>query len=117
MLEAWLNGDVPHEVMADWCEEQGLSPAPAYFALRAQRLMHDSGVTREHLAQVSLHELNLLENAFMKQPSSFSCELIFKTELSHYLTFLIQQLRASRMYLILKSSLVTISFFLFLMCP
>lgn len=23
MLEAWLAGDVPHEVMADWCEQHG----------------------------------------------------------------------------------------------
>ncbi len=24
MIEAWLAGEVPHGVMADWCEEQGL---------------------------------------------------------------------------------------------
>lgn len=24
MLDAWLNGDVPRQVMADWCEERGL---------------------------------------------------------------------------------------------
>ena len=35
-----------------WCEPAGLSPAPAYFALRARRLMIESGVTREHLARV-----------------------------------------------------------------
>src|SRR5581483_11209662 len=33
-------------------EEAGLSPAPAYFALRAQRLMRESGVTKQHLADV-----------------------------------------------------------------
>lgn len=25
MLDAWLDGDVPHEVMADWCEERGIA--------------------------------------------------------------------------------------------
>ena len=24
MIESYLNGDVPHSVMADWCEERGL---------------------------------------------------------------------------------------------
>jgi acetyl-CoA acetyltransferase len=35
-----------------WREEAGLAATPAYFALRAQRLMHESGVTLEHLAQI-----------------------------------------------------------------
>jgi acetyl-CoA acetyltransferase len=35
-----------------WQEVSGLSATPAYFALRAQRLMAESGVTKEHLAQV-----------------------------------------------------------------
>jgi acetyl-CoA acetyltransferase len=35
-----------------WQEAAGLTPAPAYFALRAQRLMHDSGVDKGHLAAV-----------------------------------------------------------------
>jgi acetyl-CoA acetyltransferase len=35
-----------------WREDAGLAATPAYFALRAQRLMHESGVTLEHLAQV-----------------------------------------------------------------
>ncbi|MEY2570767.1 MAG: acetyl-CoA acyltransferase, partial [Acidimicrobiaceae bacterium] len=30
----------------------GLNPAPAYFALRAQRLLRERGLTKEHLAQV-----------------------------------------------------------------
>jgi acetyl-CoA acetyltransferase len=35
-----------------WREEAGLAATPAYFALRAQRLMLTSGVTKDHLAQV-----------------------------------------------------------------
>jgi acetyl-CoA acetyltransferase len=35
-----------------WQEEAGLAPTPAYFALRAQRLMVQSGVTKDHLAAV-----------------------------------------------------------------
>ena len=35
-----------------WREEAGLAATPAYFALRAQRLMRESGVTKEHLARI-----------------------------------------------------------------
>src|SRR5580698_8292394 len=45
-------GVIRSSFFAPWQEEAGLTPAPAYFALRTQRLMHDSGVTKEHLADV-----------------------------------------------------------------
>ena len=35
-----------------WREQAGLAATPSYFALRAQRLMRESGLTKEHLAQV-----------------------------------------------------------------
>jgi acetyl-CoA acetyltransferase len=35
-----------------WQEQAGLTPAPAYFALRAQRLMRESGLTKDDLAAV-----------------------------------------------------------------
>ncbi len=35
-----------------WQEEAGLAATPAFFALRAQRLMQTSGVTKDHLARV-----------------------------------------------------------------
>jgi acetyl-CoA acetyltransferase len=35
-----------------WQEEAGLAATPSYFALRAQRLMAASGVTKDHLAAV-----------------------------------------------------------------
>src|SRR5256884_5362508 len=35
-----------------WREEAGLAATPSYFALRAQRLMRESDVTKQHLAEV-----------------------------------------------------------------
>jgi acetyl-CoA acetyltransferase len=51
-LEKMPKGIIRSSFFSPWQEEAGLSPAPAYFALRAQRLMVDSGVTKDHLAQV-----------------------------------------------------------------
>src|SRR5258705_6552310 len=35
-----------------WREEAGLAATPAYFALRAQRLLREAGLTKQHLAEV-----------------------------------------------------------------
>ena len=51
-LEKMPKGVIRSSFFAPWQEAGGLSPAPAYFALRAQRLLLDTGLTREHLAQV-----------------------------------------------------------------
>jgi len=53
-MEKMPRGIIRSSFFPPWCEEAGLSPAPAYFALRARRLMQESGVTREHLARVSV---------------------------------------------------------------
>ena len=53
-LEKMPRGLIRSSFFPPWCEEAGFSPAPAYFALRARRLMLESGVTREHLARVSV---------------------------------------------------------------
>jgi acetyl-CoA acetyltransferase len=53
-MEKMPRGIIRSSFFPPWCEEAGLSPAPAYFALRARRLMEESGVTREHLARVSV---------------------------------------------------------------
>jgi acetyl-CoA acetyltransferase len=53
-MEKMPRGIIRSSFFPPWCEEAGLSPAPAYFALRARRLMLESGVTREHLARVSV---------------------------------------------------------------
>lgn len=51
-IEKMPKGIIRSSFFQPWQEEAGLSPAPAYFALRAQRLQVDSGVTKEDLAGV-----------------------------------------------------------------
>jgi acetyl-CoA acetyltransferase len=51
-IEKMPKGVIRSSFFAPWQERAGLTPAPAYFALRAQRLMHDSKVTKQHLADV-----------------------------------------------------------------
>src|SRR3954471_17927801 len=51
-MEKMPKGIIRSSFFAPWQEEAGLTPAPAYFALRAQRLMAESGVTKKHLARV-----------------------------------------------------------------
>jgi acetyl-CoA acetyltransferase len=51
-MEKMPKGIIRSSFFAPWQEEAGLAATPAYFALRAQRLMRESGVTREHLADV-----------------------------------------------------------------
>jgi acetyl-CoA acetyltransferase/uncharacterized OB-fold protein len=53
-MEKMPKGIIRSSFFEPWREQGGLAVTPAYFALRAQRLMRDSGVTREHLAQVSV---------------------------------------------------------------
>src|SRR5205807_2979396 len=51
-IEKMPRGIIRSSFFAPWQEEAGLAATPAYFALRAQRLMRESGVTRDHLADV-----------------------------------------------------------------
>jgi acetyl-CoA acetyltransferase len=51
-IEKMPKGIIRSSFFAPWQEAAGLSPAPAYFALRAQRLLLDTGLTVEHLARV-----------------------------------------------------------------
>lgn len=51
-IEKMPRGMIRSSFFDPWMEQAGLSPAPAYFALRAQRLMRQSGVTSEDLAEV-----------------------------------------------------------------
>jgi acetyl-CoA acetyltransferase len=51
-LEKMPKGIIRSSFFAPWQEAAGLTPAPAYFALRAQRLLVDTGLTVDHLAQV-----------------------------------------------------------------
>ncbi len=51
-IEKMPRGMIRSSFFPQWQEEAGLAATPAYFALRARRLMRESGVTREQLAQV-----------------------------------------------------------------
>jgi len=51
-MEKMPKGIIRSSFFEPWREEGGLAVTPAYFALRAQRLMRESGVTKEHLARV-----------------------------------------------------------------
>lgn len=51
-IEKMPAGVIRSSFFAPWQEAAGLTPAPAYFALRTQRLMVDSGLTSRHLADV-----------------------------------------------------------------
>jgi acetyl-CoA acetyltransferase len=51
-MEKMPRGIIRSSFFEPWREEAGLAATPAYFALRAQRLMRESGVTKDHLARV-----------------------------------------------------------------
>lgn len=51
-IEKMPKGIIRSSFFEPWREEAGLAATPAYFALRAQRLMRESGVTKDLLAQV-----------------------------------------------------------------
>jgi acetyl-CoA acetyltransferase len=51
-LEKMPKGIIRSSFFEPWREEAGLAATPAYFALRAQRLMRESDVTKEQLAKV-----------------------------------------------------------------
>ena len=51
-MEKMPKGMIRSSFFEPWQEQAGLTPAPAYFALRAQRLMRDAGLTKHDLAAV-----------------------------------------------------------------
>ena len=51
-VEKMPKGIIRSSFFEPWREEAGLAATPAYFALRAQRLMREAGLGKEHLAQV-----------------------------------------------------------------
>ncbi|HEX6312339.1 MAG TPA: thiolase family protein [Acidimicrobiia bacterium] len=51
-IEKMPKGIIRSSFFEPWREEAGLASTPAYFALRAQRLMREAGVTKEQLAEV-----------------------------------------------------------------
>ena len=51
-MEKMPKGIIRSSFFEPWREEAGLAATPAYFALRAQRLLRESGLTKEDLARV-----------------------------------------------------------------
>ncbi|MEY2431746.1 MAG: acetyl-CoA acyltransferase [Acidimicrobiaceae bacterium] len=51
-MEKMPKGMIRSSFFEPWQEQAGLTPAPAYFALRAQRLMGEAGLTKNDLAAV-----------------------------------------------------------------
>ena len=51
-MEKMPKGMIRSSFFALWQEETGMNATPAYFALRAQRLMRETGITKHDLAQV-----------------------------------------------------------------
>lgn len=51
-VEKMPKGMIRSSFFEPWQEAAGLTPAPGYFALRAQRLMRESGVAKRQLAEV-----------------------------------------------------------------
>lgn len=72
-MEKMPKGIIRSSFFEPWREQAGLAATPAYFALRAQRLMRESGVTKEQLADVVVkNRTNGLENpnAMFRKPTS-----------------------------------------------
>ncbi|MCI0344304.1 MAG: thiolase family protein, partial [Chloroflexi bacterium] len=57
-VEKMPRGMIRSSYFEPWQEAAGLTPAPAYFALRAQRLMRERGLTKDHLAAVVVKNRN-----------------------------------------------------------
>jgi acetyl-CoA acetyltransferase len=51
-VEKMPKGIIRSSFFEPWREEAGLAATPAYFALRAQRLLREAGLTKDHLADV-----------------------------------------------------------------
>ena len=69
-IEKMPKGIIRSSFFEPWREEAGLAATPAYFALRAHRLMLTSGVTKDHLAKVVVknrrHGVNNPDAMFQK---------------------------------------------------
>jgi acetyl-CoA acetyltransferase len=73
-MEKMPKGIIRSSFFEPWREQAGLAATPSYFALRAQRLMRESGLTKEHLAQVCVknraHGVNNPDAMFRKPVSA-----------------------------------------------
>lgn len=76
-MEKMAKGIIRSSFFEAWREQAGLAVTPAYFALRAQRLMRESGVTREQLAAVSVkNHAHGVHNPYAMFRKPFSLEQV-----------------------------------------
>ncbi len=81
-MEKMPRGIIRSSFFPPWCEQAGLTPAPAYFALRARRLMEESGVRREHLARVSVkNHRNGVDNPYAMYRKAFTLEQVLTSKM------------------------------------
>jgi acetyl-CoA acetyltransferase len=79
-MEKMPKGIIRSSFFEPWREAAGLAVTPAYFALRAQRLMRDSGVTREHLAYVSVkNHRNGVHNPHAMYRRAFTLDAVLES--------------------------------------
>jgi len=79
-MEKMPRGVIRSSFFEPWREQAGLAVTPAYFALRAQRLMRDSGVTVEHLAHVSVkNHRHGVHNPYAMFRKEFSAEAVLRS--------------------------------------
>jgi len=72
-IEKMPKGIIRSSFFEPWREEAGLAATPSYFALRAQRLVRESGVTKDHLARVVVkNRTNGIDNpnAMFRKPTT-----------------------------------------------
>ncbi len=81
-MEKMPRGMIRSTFFESWREQAGLAVTPAYFALRAQRLMRDSGVTLEQLARVAVkNHRNGVHNPYAMFRKEFSLETVLSSPL------------------------------------
>ncbi|WP_436348714.1 thiolase family protein [Natronorubrum sp. FCH18a] len=72
----------PRETYPDWMAHLGLSQNPQYWALNAQRHMHDYGTTEEQIAKVAVkNHANSVDNPNAHYTEEFSLEEIMDSQL------------------------------------
>lgn len=81
-MEKMPRGIIRSSFFPPWCEHAGLTPAPAYFALRARRLIEESGVTPEILARVSVkNHRNGVDNPYAMYRKPFTVEQVLASKM------------------------------------
>jgi acetyl-CoA acetyltransferase len=77
-IEKMPRGIIRSSFFEPWREQAGLAATPAYFALRAQRLMRESGITKDQLARVVVKNRTIgidNPNAMFRKPTTVEAVL------------------------------------------